>query len=404
MTLPNSWNREDAIEEFREMFGWYLSAAAEHSHVPTLIHELWTLPEAHKQRILAAHLLSSRQAQSSLRDVLAMLRHLPPRVSRTETLTQGMVSGPVLWERSLQLQWANADPTVFVTKPPSRTWGTPATALLRWCATRILSLTSVFPPTAKTGISVDIAKVEDLAGQLLRHSKLRDASSHLPSQEVCEAVLKRQPQLREFVSLARCADEILSGEFTNRAIEAFIGNVLAPGQDAELLELWTGLSILQRFARQGASVAAGPWDSTTKKRSFANIRLDGREYVMEWQRSYWSTPIFDGPGLYSKALESAGLSVSPLRPDFIFYEKQGTRAVLVEVKFSSRSEYAPDRQGLMDALAYARDIEGATSAPPNISFMVVANNSKAAPREGGICIMPPAAVRTSDVLLKQLMG
>jgi hypothetical protein len=317
---------------------------------------------------------------------------------------RGHVAGPVLWQRTATRRIATADPTLFVTQPTTRTWNTPATALIRSALVRLQWLLALYPPDASTGIAVEIGEASQLVEDLLADRKLRRVSPHPPNAAVRSAVISRMPHIADLVLVGDAAERIINGEEQETLAEALIGNVLAPGKDDQLFELWSGLMILRRLRSLGATVIAGPWDSAVSSRHFAGIELSGHKYVLEWQRSYWSTPAFKGPGRYATALDAATLDRSSLRPDFLLYNEDGTRAVLVEVKFSAREEQSPDRVGMIDCLAYQHDLETASKRPRDVVSLVVASSSGATPSVGEICVAGPDALRSSAAVIDQLLG
>lgn len=398
------WNREAAITELHRDLHWFLSSAAVHSSLPTIVDELWDLPPGFRQRMLAAHLLAHPRTRYALHAAVDVLRRMPPRAVRQVEEHRGHVAGPVLWQRTATRRIATADPTLFVTQPTTRTWNTPATALIRSSLLRIQWLLALYPPVGTTGIAVEIREVSDLVQDLLGDRKLRRVSPHPPNAAVRSAVISRMPPIGDLALVGDAAQRIISGEEESTLAEALLGNVLAPGKDDQLFELWTGLTILRRLRSLGATVIAGPWDSAASSRHFAEIEFSGRRYVLEWQRSYWSTPVFKGPGRYATALRAADLDVSSLRPDFLLYDEDGTRAVLVEVKFSAREEHSPDRAGTIDCLAYQHDLETASERPRDVVSLVVASSTAATSSAGEICIADPDALRSSEVVVDQLLG
>ncbi len=293
---------------------------------------------------------------------------------------------------------------MFVSQPTRRSWDTPATALIKTCLLRLQWLLALYPPEGKTGISVEIREVSALLQALQADRKLRGASQHPPNAAVREAILKRMPGVTALAEISDAAQAILSGGEPDCLAEALIGNVLAPGRDDQLFELWTGLTILSRLRDLGATVITAPWDASAGVHQFARIELAGRVLIMEWQRSYWSTPVFTGPGRYAVSLAAASLDAASLRPDFLIYDLDGTRAVLIEVKFSAREEHTPDRAGIVDCLAYQHDLESASARPPTVVALVIASASAAEPATGDICIADPGSLRASDVVLEQLLG
>ncbi len=76
--VSSRWNRSEAITELQRELHWFLSSAAVHSHLPTLVDELWSLPHGFRQRLLAAHLLAHVRTRTALRDASEALRRLLP--------------------------------------------------------------------------------------------------------------------------------------------------------------------------------------------------------------------------------------------------------------------------------------------------------------------------------------
>lgn len=400
----NRWTRDTLLLDLHRLLHGYLSAAAVHTDLPTLVDELWSLPVDFRKRLLAAQVLSNDRTLAAIDAAAAVVKTLPPSALRRDSESRGVVLGPVLWQRTIERRVATSDPTVFVTRPTHRSFDTPATRFIRLSLTKLLALNAVFPAVAGTGVSERIRLVEARGKALLQNPKIRDAKdlSRIDA-KMRDALAKRDPRLGQLEEVLRGVEDALAGGSAETLVPALIGTVFAPGSDDTLFELWVGLRIIEVLRSLGAAVVAGPWDPGLETNTFAQITYEESQFTMLWQRSYWQLPFFRAGGLYRQILNSNALKTSSLRPDFIFYSS-GTRprVALIEVKFTAREDYSPDRAGIIDCLAYLRDIDQG-SAGADINCLVVANQTSATPVNDLICVAGPEDLN-SEAVISQLIG
>lgn len=398
------WNRDEALQELHLELHRYLSAAAVHSDLPTLVDALWHLPVDFRRRLLAAHVLSSAEAVHALEDAESLLRSLPPSATRLTNESQGVVEGPVLWQRTIDRRLALADPTVFVTRPAHKSYDVPVTRFIQFVLQRMMTLYALFPAGAKTGVSADLREIERRSRAILRSRKLHGVRRvRAISPPVLEAMKMRRPQLESIEILLKGVNDAVAGGSPDTLVPALLGGVFAPASDDTLFELWTGLRLLSAVGGAGGEVQYGIWDQVSGTPTFAEIRLGGREFSMYWQRSYWGLDCVRGPGAYAAALTANGLGVSALRPDFLIVDKAGARLSLIEVKYSEVDGLTPDRVGIQNCLAYLKDLDSAAQLPPLVNAIVVASESDATPQIGTIMVCDPTSLSQAAVI-RQVFG
>lgn len=397
--------RDALLLDLHRWLHGYLSEAAVHTDLPTMVDELWSLPADFRKRLLAAQVLSSDRTLAAIDAAAAVVRTLPPSAIRRESESRGVVLGQVLWQRTFERRVATSDPTVFVTRPTHRSFDTPATRFIRFCMAKLLTLNAVFPVEPDTGgVSERIRQVAARCRELQENPKISGGKElNRIDAKMRDALVKRDPRLGQLEEVLRGVEDALAGGSVETLVPALIGTVFAPGSDATLFELWVGLRIIEVLRSLGAGVIAGPWDTALKTNAFAQITYGESQFTMLWQRSYWQLPVFRDGGLYRQVLQKNGLDSSSLRPDFIFYRSgPRPRVALIEVKFTSREDHSPDRAGIIDCLAYLRDIDQC-SVGADINCLVVANQTSATPVNDLICVAGPEDLNSAAVI-NQLIG
>ncbi len=94
-------------------------------------------------------------------------------------------------------------------------------------------------------------------------------------------------------------------------------------------------------------------------------------------RLYWQRPILATLGArtgsrYHQILQAAGLPPSSLRPDFLLATRELDRVLVIEVKHTTRTDTRPDREGILDALAYLYEAQSLLADLPDPRALVVA--------------------------------
>jgi hypothetical protein len=112
-----------------------------------------------------------------------------------------------------------------------------------------------------------------------------------------------------------------------------------------------------------------------------------------WQRSIWNLSVgHDLPSRYRQTLKDAGLSVMPLRPDFLVVTKNHQRILLVEVKQSEGEGGGPERRGIVEAMAYLHDARALFDNLPSPRGLVVGWDAPATPRRSEVIVSNESGV------------
>ncbi len=394
-----AWRRDEGLEEIRVELHGFLSAAAVHSDLRMSVDQLWRLPADFRRRALAVQALTHPLVIECLELVDRLLREMLPTATRAITETRGYVHGAVQWSQTAQRRIAYADPTVFVSRPALKSFDT---NLARFVM-RVLVLldrlcTTASLETGGLGVGRQIGNVSAEINRLLNDRKLRSARSvRAVDTKVIDSLVRRDARIEKLRTVARAAEDALSGGGPESLANVLLTGVLRPSTDDALFELWVGLSILKHIRAAGGVVIAAPFGRDAGSPVFAEIAYEGSTYLMHWQRSYRRTLGLAADGRYVEALLANGLKRAALRPDFLIYRADAPRQTLrlVEVKYSSRDGYRPDRAGVLDSLAYLKDLEQEPDTAPRC--LVVASSSAAEPARALICITGPSSLAAAAV-------
>jgi hypothetical protein len=171
--------------------------------------------------------------------------------------------------------------------------------------------------------------------------------------------------------------------------------VLAPATDDRLFELWIGFRLVDELKRAGF-VEQRRHLIDGGRRPLAQMTRSTEKMTLWWQRSIWGRGLFDPQASrFGAVLKNAGMSVWPLRPDFLLVGENPTRVLIVEVKQTAREGVTPDRRGIAEALAYLDDAAEIMKPLPLPHAMVVAWNSTGMPASGRVVVSDQQSVTSA---------
>jgi hypothetical protein len=385
-----TWVRADVEAELASRLWTYLSADAIRSDLPAAVEDIWRLEPGEIHQLAAVRLAGSPMAASMLDAAQRILHELPSSLARSTLELSGSVRGPVVWQETRRRRLRTADSTLFVCQPPERRYDTPLARLVSLALRQLLRAAEFAPPLSGGGqLAVQIRENSERARDLLRNRKLDEVRRVDVVPQRTLTALRRRPDAGPLIDFVQDARGALDNADPEALVEVIATQLFAPATDDSLFELLAGFGLIEALETLGfESLRTSAMRGT--HRTFAHLARGDLAVEVWWQRSLWDvSPTADvETSQYRSILDKAGMRRSSLRPDFTIVCSDG-RTMVVEVKHTLRGEYTPERQGIVDALAYVQDAATFFAGQSEPHALVVAWNATGRPA--------PAKVIVSDV-------
>jgi hypothetical protein len=383
--MADSWNRADILTRLRHRIWVYLSSAAVlRSDLAPTVEDLWNLEGGELHRLTAVHLAARQQTADVIAAAERVLHELPSSVVGSEQVLNGFVRGPVSWERTQRRRWQSGQTTLFVCRPAERRFDTPLARLVKLSLHLVVQLATDASLDHSGALGAAVHDRAERARELLRHRKLSEVPLVSSFAERTLAALLRRPSAAPLVTFVRDHREALELRDPLAVSDVIAGQLLAPASNDTLFELVTGFGLVDAICSLGFEVRRLS-AIVGSRRPFARMVNGADEITMWWQRSVWSLALSRSRGgFYAQVLRDAQMSQFPLRPDFVVQLPRGN-IVVVEVKHTMHEDLTPERAGIVDALAYLKDIEGHVEAD-FVRALVVAWNATGRPNRSAVIV------------------
>jgi len=378
---PVVWDADGAIDELRHHLWRYLSAHARPEDRQAVVESLLGLDVGELDRLVAVHLLLSDDVERALDQASALVSRLPSAVRTVEETMRGYVHGPVNWSKTGALQQSTKDPTLFVCRPATRRFDSPAARLTKLAMQWVVDLADVAALGARGPLARTAADLAARARRVLANEKLQEAATvtAMPARQLDD--LEQRDTTSAIARLVGRIEAVVVDRDAGAQIATLAERVLRPHSNDTLFELQVGFRMLDLLVDAGwepesmSSVAGSG-------RAFAVLARGGERLTVWWQRSVWKVPGVGGNrGAYAASLTANELRRGALRPDFVLRRTPGDTWLFVEAKLTEIERVSPERRGLVEMLAYlsdAREFFAGQAAPHGL---VVAYGGHAVPAE-----------------------
>ena len=273
-----------------------------------------------------------------------MSRDLPAGSLRTPIESRRPPPGAVDWTRtSARRSQSGADPTIFVSRPRSRTDDSPGSRLAAYLLNRIVSTSArvLSKPLPRT-LHEQLGANANEALAVLQRFRERGVSppARLTGQGVAPLRRSHLSDVRTCVLLFDFLKHVVDGLSENTFSSILRQRQFAPEDSDELFEVWVLFAIVKRYLQSGWEVSSARLISSEYGPKRPAFTLESAGQVVE---IYYQTPGPAASGLsaYKEIFSCYDLPVALRRPDLTlsYNSDRGSKTMFVEVKRSVNAAY-----------------------------------------------------------------
>jgi len=385
------------LDRVRHFLWLYVHEGASIKELHNVVQNLTWLDKRDIDYLAIVHFLLSDEVKEFVKALSRIFRKISHSTQREVFVNRGFIRGRVDWNLTLKKRYSQGyDPTIFVCKPPGRTYNLPENQLLKFILIEMKKLieeTTALSKFEEKNIRLEELKTKDGKGRwtdriswlkfhvnnALKHVYLRgvDIPNQVNARMIRRAITARNKDYEKVADSHSLHHKIIQRMDRNTLIELIEKRILEPLKKDTLFELYVLFEVMNSLGNPEEVNLIKPGAKVIGK------YRNGEETVhIYFQRV---RGLFE-KSRYKKIFDDYELDVSSRRPDITLYFEKEDKFLIIEVKRTVDRNYIVD--SVYKVLGYVADfIEHFGKEQKPKSVLVVWNIKRLRETEQEVCIL-----------------